>query len=320
MKRPILSQKKYVAALAVFYTFLWGCAFPLVKLCMQAFRVPPDDDIAKMLLAGLRFSCSGLLTCSVCLFRRSTASAQGVLCSMRDIALIVPYALFGTTLQYACTYIGLSHVTGSAGALLDQLCVFLIILASGLFCRQDRLTASKLLGCACGFLGVLLTASDGAALQFHPEGEGMMLLAAVFQTIAYFLAGRAVRRFSAVWLVGLSHLLGGLLLAAYSLICGAKLPAVDAGGAALLLALALISAAAYVLSLLPLKYFAASEVSVYNLLIPVFGGLMSGLSLREDIFNLRYLAAMAFIAAGIYLVNRQQRRETKHAKANSSDR
>lgn len=238
---------------------------------------------------------------------------------MQDVALIVLYALFGTTLQYACTYIGLSHVAGSTGALLDQLCVFLIILTSGLFCRQDRLTVPNLLGCAFGFFGVLLTASGGAALQFRPEGEGMMLMAAIFQTIAYFLARRAVRRFSAIWLVGLSHLLGGLLLAAYSLVRSAVIPAVCTKGAVLLLALALISSAAYVLSLLPLKYFAASEVSVYNLLIPVFGGLMSGLSLKEDIFNLRYLSALALIAIGIYLVNRQQKKGINHAKANSSD-
>ena len=59
------SKKKNVALIAVFYTFLWGSAFPLVKLCVEGFAVPDGDNMSKCLLAGIRFSFSGLLTLSL---------------------------------------------------------------------------------------------------------------------------------------------------------------------------------------------------------------------------------------------------------------
>ena len=70
-----------------------------------------------------------------------------------------------------------------------------------------------------------------------------------------------------------------------------------------LIGLSLISAIAYVLSLIPLKYFPASEISVFNLLITVFGVVMSALVLGENIFKISYLAALIFISVGIFCVN-----------------
>ena len=79
----------------------------------------------------------------------------------------------------------------------------------------------------------------------------------------------------AVRLVGNGQLIGGVLLACVSLLLGAKIPNISAVGVILILALSAISAVSYVLSLLPLRYYPASKVSVFNLLIPVFGVLFS---------------------------------------------
>ena len=74
-------------------------------------------------------------------------------------------------------------------------------------------------------------------------------------------------------------------------------------GVLYLAGLAAISAIAYVLSLIPLKYFPASEVSVFNLLITVFGVVMSGIVLGEQIFRWNYLISLTLIIVGILLVN-----------------
>ena len=100
------------------------------------------------------------------------------------------------------------------------------------------------------------------------------------------------------------HLLDeGVLLLAVSLCSGAGIPKITASGMLLLLAMSAISAVAYVLSLVPLKYFPASEVSVYNLLIPVFGVVLSGLVLGENILKWNYPVSLALIALGIFAVN-----------------
>ena len=69
--------------------------------------------------------------------------------------------------------------------------------------------------------------------------------------------------------------------------------------------LVLISAVSYTLSLMPLKYFPASEVSSFNLLITVFGVVMSAALLGENIFRLNYLISLALIGLGIMLINKR---------------
>ena len=74
-----------------------------------------------------------------------------------------------------------------------------------------------------------------------------------------------------------------------------------------LVILSLISAVAYVLSLLPLRYFPASEISSFNLLITVFGVVMSALVLNENIFKWNYGVSLVLIALGILFINKRKR-------------
>ena len=299
----LLKKRWGVAVIALIYTFLWGLAFPLVKLCMTELGVTRDLD--KCLVAGIRFAISGA---ALSLF---TGLREGrALPKREDAVTVLGYGIMGTALQYAATYIGLSRVGGGVGAIFDQLCVFFIILLGGIFLKNDSLTVMKVIGCIFGFLGVLAVNTEPAGISFSFLGEGMMILAAALQTVAYFIAARSADRLSAVRLVGNGQLVGGLLLVAVSLILGATVPAVSVAGIALLLALAAISAIAYVLSLLPLRYFPASEVSVYNLLIPIFGVVLSGLVLSEDILKWNYPVSLGLIAVGIVFVNFRRKNGT----------
>ena len=54
---------------------------------------------------------------------------------------------------------------------------------------------------------------------------------------------------------------------------------------------------------MPLKYFPASEISSFNLLITVFGVVMSGIVLGENILKWNYFVSLALIGAGIILIN-----------------
>lgn len=281
---------------ALFYTFLWGSAFPLIKICFSELKV--TDDLSKCLIAGIRFTLSGgALSLLVMKEDKRALPSKG---EWRPVLL---YGVLGTSVQYAFTFIGMSRVKGATGAIFDQLCVFFIILLGGLFLKNERLTRWKVLGCALGFAGVMLVSTEPMGFSFSLLGEGMMILAALTQTAAYFIAAKAADSVSTVRLVGNGQLIGGLSLTLFSLSLGGTIFHVSVGGIFALLGLAVISAAAYVLSLLPLKYFSASEVSVYNLLIPVFGVIMSGLVLGENVLRLNYLGALALIALGIFTVH-----------------
>lgn len=303
MNQPFMSVKKNVVLTAILYTFLWGCAFPLVKICMDSFGISDGDNISKCLIAGIRFTLSGIITLIWCF-----SSDKKVSVTKPELKMAVVYGVLATSMQYAFTYIGLSMVDGSKGAVFDQLCVFMTVLASGLFFKDDKLNLRKVLGCVAGFLGVVaINTSSIGNFDFSFGGEGMMILAALCQTGAYFLAKKSAGFMTAKKLVGAGQFIGGIVLVVFSVLFGGKIGEVNSLSVVSVLALAVISSVAYVLSLMPLKYFPASEISSFNLLITVFGVLMSALLLKENVFRWNYLISGVLISAGIILVNSRRK-------------
>lgn len=302
-------KKRNVVFIAIFYTFLWGLCFPFVKLCMQEFDIS-ESNFSKCLVAGVRFIISGSILCISMLINKK----DNILPQKKELSSILGYGILATVLQYTFTYIGLSNVDGAKGAIFDQLSVFIIIILGGLLLRNDKLSPRKLIGAALGFVGVLAVGTEKMSLKFAIEGEGMMTFAAICQAGAYFIATLSANKVSAAKLVGYGQLFGGIILTAFSLIAGGRITKFSVDGLILLLSLALFSAVAYVLSIIPLKYFPASEISVFNLLITVFGVILSGLLLGENIFKINYLISLALISMGIILVNTTKDSRNRHSR------
>ena len=292
----ILEKKWGLVLIALVYTSLWGLAYSLVKLCMRELSI--SDDLDKCLLAGIRFTLSG-----AALSVYAGVSEKRALPTKNEFPKILGYGLLGTAIQYSFTFIGLSRVASGVGAIFDQICVFLVVLLGGILLKNDSLTVKKVIGCVLGFIGIVAVNIDGLSFSFSFSGEGIMVIAALCQTGAYFIAAMSAGKVGTVRLVGNAQLIGGLSLLCVSLLLGARIPQVSLTGVLLLLALAAISAVSYVLSLLPLRYYPASKVSVFNLLIPVFGVLFSAPVLGENILKWNYPIALVFIALGIFTVN-----------------
>ncbi|MEN6340711.1 MAG: EamA family transporter, partial [Clostridiaceae bacterium] len=68
-----------------------------------------------------------------------------------------------------------------------------------------------------------------------------------------------------------------------------------------------LSATAFTIWTYLMRDHEAASVSIYFFLLPVFGVLLSGLFLGEQILSLRNLAALLFVCAGIYVVNSRPR-------------
>lgn len=299
MEKPFMSVKKNVVFTAILYTFLWGCAFPLVKICMESFGIADEDNISKCLVAGLRFTLSGIITLLWC-----GVSEKTLKFSKTEIKSALIYGILATSFQYAFTYIGLSRIDGSKGAVFDQLCVFVIVLVSGVFFKDDKLNLKKIAGCILGFFGVFVINTDmKTTFDFSLQGEGVMILATLCQTVAYFVAKKSSETMTAQKLVGAGQLTGGILLLIFAFLAGGRITGFNIIAVLTILMLAVISSVAYVLSLMPLKYFPASEISSFNLLITIFGVVMSALLLKENIFKWNYLLSVVLISSGIILVN-----------------
>lgn len=299
IKAPFLSKKKNVVIIAILYTFLWGSAFPLVKLCMKFFEIDDNDQASKCLVAGIRFLLSGVLILSL----GKVIKIKIIPNNKKSFIWIIIYGIFSTTLQYSFTYIGLSNMDGSKGAIYDQLCVFFILIIGGLCFKDDNLSITKIIGCVIGFVGIFLTSASGLGFDFSLGGEGMMIMAATVQTIAYLIAKKTAKTVNAISLVGLGQTAGGALLCVFSLVFGGKILSANITAVLILIILAGISSSAYILSVLPLKYFPATEIASFNLLIPIFGVIMSGIILQEDIFKWNYPVALILISLGIFIIN-----------------
>jgi drug/metabolite transporter (DMT)-like permease len=107
---------------------------------------------------------------------------------------------------------------------------------------------------------------------------------------------------------GWQFLTGGVMLAAGGLAAGGRIhPAAGrpAAGILLLFYMAFISATAYTIWSMLLKYNPVSRISVFSFINPVIGVLLSALLLGEGgrAFTLTGVAALVLVCLGIVIVN-----------------
>ena len=108
------------------------------------------------------------------------------------------------------------------------------------------------------------------------------------------------------WSKPVAALCLALALAGFAM--GGRLTPQSGAGVPVLLYLAFISGAGYVLWALLMKNNPVSRISVFGLVIPVVNVLLSAVLNGEPLFKWNYLAALALVCAGIVLVNRAPKR------------
>ena len=91
-------------------------------------------------------------------------------------------------------------------------------------------------------------------------------------------------------------------------LAGGQLHPSGAGAFVLLLYMAMISAVAYSVWGLLLKYNPVSKVSIYGFSNPVFGVVLSAIILGEgaDMPVMQTLFALIFVCIGIFVVNKEE--------------
>ena len=92
---------------------------------------------------------------------------------------------------------------------------------------------------------------------------------------------------------------------------GGRLETWTGNGVLILLYLALVSAVAYTLWAMLLRYNPVSKVTIYGFFNPVFGASLSALLLNENgqIFGMKEIFALALISVGIVMVQKMRGKE-----------
>ena len=307
MEKNFLQRGPIIILLALFCTILWGTAYPAVKIGYELFAIDSANDFGKLLFAGLRFTLAGLMTLAVSvILQKKLVIPQRQ--HWRGIALL---GLVQTTGQYIFFYLGLSNTTGVKGSILYALATFFVVIFAHFLFPDDKMNLQKILGCCIGFVGVLLITFDGTGLGggFAFTGEGFIMLSTLSSALGALISRSVAQGQDPVVVTGYQLTGGGLILIFIGLIGHGHFDSVTAPGILLLLYMAFLSAAAFTVWTMLLKYNPASKIAVYNFLIPIFGTTFSVMFLNESIFNLRSLLALILACAGIYIVNKEFKRQ-----------
>ncbi len=298
----IMTKTPVMVFCAIICCALWGSAFPCIKIGYELFGIGNDDAFSQILFAGIRFFLAGIFT----VLTGSIAERRFLFPNRTSAGKIVILSMFQTIIQYLFFYIGLSHTTGVKASVLDGASVFIALFVSCIIFRLERITSSKILGCLIGFVGVILINLTGLDFQFRFTGEGFILISA----IGYAMSSVFMKRYSAyaspLLLSGWQFMFGGAVMTMVGLIFGGTLKITSVKAVFMLLYLAFLSAAAYSLWSVLLKYNPVSKVTVFGFMNPVFGSVFSVVLLGEtESFSISAVCSLALVSVGIYIVNRK---------------
>lgn len=298
--------------------FLWGSAFPCVKIGYRLFGIASDDMASQLLFAGVRFTLAGIL---VILFGSIGAHRlllpQGLPAddenkssriSMDSVKMIVILSAFQTIGQYFFFYIGMAHASGVKASITEASSTFFAILVAALIFHTEKLNLRKIAGCLVGFAGVLVILLPGNTLDLHMQftGEGFILISTLMYAMSSSIMKQYSKREETFVLSGYQFIIGGIVLAIAGAALGGRLSGFTPGSTLLLLYMAFISAAAYTLWSILLRHNPVSRIAVFGFMNPVLGAILSAILLGEQnqAFSVYGLLSLVLVTAGIVIVYR----------------
>ena len=297
----IFTHPLVIALCALICCALWGSASPAIKIGYELLEV--SGVPSTILFAGIRFTAAGIITVII----YSLARRKLLYPKLENIPKVLTVSAFQTVIQYIFFYIGLANTTSVKGTIASGSSAFFCVLIASLVFRQEKLTAKKIIACILGFLGILIVNLDGLELTMNLLGDGFV----IFSTVCYAFSSVLMKRYSKyedpVVISGYQFIIGGAFMIAVGLISGGKLNLTNASGIALLVYLAFLSAIAYALWGVLLKYNPVSRVSIFSFTTPIFGTILSFIFLpgSNGVRPLNLVVTLVLVSLGILLLNYQ---------------
>lgn len=288
----------------------WGLNQVAIKLSIAG--------ISPVFGAGLRSLVAGALLFLWCvargerLFRRDGTGRHGLLIGLMFAA------------EFVFLYWGLAFTTASRSVIFLYSAPFWVALGAHYLIPGERLTRARLFGLALAFVGLWLAFAHGLSLPTRRE-----MIGDFFELVAGFLWGattvvikmRSDLRITPERTLFYQLAVSGVVLAAMAWLVGEggishPTPLVLAAFAYQAVIVAFVS---YLTWFWLLAHYPASGLASFSFWTPLFGVLAGALFLGDRLTG--YLgAAVALVALGIYLVNRQPRPSSSTAGAPSPGR
>lgn len=301
-----LTNSFIVCILACFCCILWGSAFPSIKLGYDYFEIPSQAVGSQLLFAGIRFTLAGILTIMI----GSILSKKLLVPKKTNIKYIIRLSLVQTVAQYVFFYIGLSHTTGVKSSIITSSNVFLALLIPSLVLKKEKLTLEKIIGCIIGFAGVVLINVSGSSVDMSMSltGEGFIFLSALSYACSSVLIKDYSKKEVPVILSGYQFTIGGLIMIICGFLAKGNISTISLSGILILFHLSLVSAIAYTIWAILLKYNPVGKVAVYGFMTPICGVILSAVLLKESsqAFGFIGFISLLLVSIGIYVVNKSK--------------
>lgn len=288
---------------AVLATFLWGSAFPFIKLSYDLLDIQSNEIGEQILFAGYRFFLASML-----IFIFFLVMKKEMRFKRETLQPIMKIGFFQTLLQYVLFYIGLSLSTGMQGSIIAGTTSFFQMVLAHFMYADDRLNRRKTIGLIVGFSGVIAVNLTKGDFQLNfGLGELLLLLAMLSGGFGNILAKEGAKKMEVPYLTSYQMLVGSLGLLIIGIVQVGFFPfSFQTGSFLALLYLSFLSAAGFILWNNVMKYNQVGKVSIYMFLVPVFGVFLSAMILREELHQF-VLIGLALVTAGIFIVNRPKK-------------
>lgn len=298
----MLQKPMMIALLATFSCFLWGSAFPSLKISYELLDIASSPWAVKMQFAGYRFFLASLL-----IFAYMAFSKMELLPKREELKPMIILGLFQTTIQYIFFYVGVGNTTGVMGSILTATGTFFSLILPHFYYKDDKLNKMKTLGLIIGFSGIFFMNFGKGGLEGHFKllGEGILILSSLTGAAANIYAKENSAQINPVKINAYQMFFGSLIMILASMpLTGGNAIHFTMSSFPIFLWLAFISGAAYTLWYVLLKYNKVSQVSIYKFQVPVWGSILSALLVAGESITLMTLISLAMTVVGIILVNK----------------
>ncbi len=303
-KNKFFTHPLVITLCALLCCALWGSATPFIKIGYQLI-MPHGGTASTLVFAGIRFFGAGILTVLI----YSVARKRVLYPKKENLGRVSVVACFQTVIQYLFFYIGLAHTSGVKGTILSGSSTFFAILVSCLIFRMEKLNLKKIVACLLGFTGIILVNVNGLTFEMNLLGDTFVLFSAVSLAISSVLMKRFSKHEDPVVLSGYQFILGGAVMTAVGLLAGGHIGFSSPKSVLVMLYLSLLSAVAYALWGMLLKFNPVSKVTIFSFSTPIMGVLLSSLLLEEEsrVTWPILLLTLLFISGGIFLLNYERK-------------
>lgn len=216
-------------------------------------------------------------------------------------------------LEFWALFEGLNRTTVARATLFLYTAPFFVAPIAHFFLPHDRLSRAKLIGLVIAFIGVALVFSDRLVPAAGSAGPASTLLGDLLCITAAFFWGmttiiiKATRLRSEAPEKNLIYQLAvsGVLLLAVSWLIGER--GIFAPSLSVWLAFSyqtvIVASAGYLAWFMLIARYSASTMHAFTFLSPIFG-VMAGTLMMKEPLSWKLLCALALVAAGLWLVNR----------------